>query len=206
MRWDKGDWILDITDFPRSTVMVQYQLVNDDDVLGRVEAVDLLAQRPADRLALDALVRSTRNDRFWAVRARAVDAIGAWASDSSRAAIPPMKSVKDALLRATFDPDARVREAAAKALGLLPLSGPAVLDVVIRLRTLARNDRSLIVRGAALASDIRLEKDAAIPLAKQLMAPVVWQNVIRAQALSALKEIDTSEARQVIQQYAPTTQ
>jgi HEAT repeat protein len=117
-----------------------------------------------------------------------------------------MKSVKDALLRATFDPDARVREAAAKALGLLPLSGPAVLDVVIRLRTLARNDRSLIVRGAALASDIRLEKDAAIPLAKQLMAPVVWQNVIRAQALSALKEIDTSEARQVIQQYAPTTQ
>jgi hypothetical protein len=38
------------------------------------------------------------------------------------------------------------------------------------------------------------------------MAPVVWQNVIRAQALSALKEIDTSEARQVIQQYAPTTQ
>jgi aminopeptidase N len=206
MRWDKGDWILDITDFPRSTVMLQYQLVNDDDVLGRVEAVDLLAQRPADRLALDALVRSTRNDRFWAVRARAVDAIGAWASDSSRAAIPPMKSVKDALLRATFDPDARVREAAAKALGLLPLSGPAVLDVVIRLRTLARNDRSLIVRGAALASDIRLEKDAAIPLAKQLMAPVVWQNVIRAQALSALKEIDTSEARQVIQQYAPTTQ
>jgi aminopeptidase N len=206
IRWDKGDWILDITDFPRSTAMLQYQLVNDDDVLGRIEAVDILAQRPADRLALDALIRSTRNDRFWAVRARAVDAIGEWASDSSRATIQPMKSVKDALVRATFDPDARVREEAAKALGHLPLSGPAVLDVVIRLRTLARNDRSLVVRGAALGSDIRLEKDAAIPLAKQLMVPEVWQNVIRAQALSALKEIDTPEARQLVQQYAPTVQ
>jgi aminopeptidase N len=206
IRWDKGNWILDITDFPRSTAMMQHQLVNDDDVLGRIEAVDVLAQRPADRFALDALIRSTRNDRFWAVRARAVDAIGVWASDSSRATIAPMKSVRDALLRATFDPDARVREEAAKALGYLPISGPAALDLVVRLRSLARNDRSMIVRGAALASDIVLEKDAAIPLAKQLMAPEVWHNAIREPALNALKAIDTPEARQLVQQYAPASQ
>ena len=206
IRWDKGDWILDIADFPRSTAMMRYQVVNDDDVLGRIEAVDVLAQRPADRFALDALIRSTRNDRFWAVRARAVDAIGVWASDSSRATIAPMKSVRDALLRATFDPDARVREEAAKALGYLPISGPAALDLVVRLRSLARNDRSMIVRGAALASDIVLEKDAAIPLAKQLMAPEVWHNAIREPALNALKAIDTPEARQLVQQYAPASQ
>ena len=206
IRWDKGDWILDITDFPRSSAMLQYQLVHDDDVLGRIEAVDVLAQRPADRLALDALVRSTRNDRFWAVRARAVDAIGVWASDSSRATIAPMKAVREALIRATFDPDARVREEAAKALGQLPISGPAALDVVVRLRNVARLDRSFIVRGAALASDILLEKDAAIPLAKQLMAPETWRNVIREPALGALKAIDTPEARQLVQQYAPVSQ
>jgi aminopeptidase N len=206
IRWDKGDWILDITDFPRSSAMLQYQLVHDDDMLGRIEAVDVLAQRPADRLALDALVRSTRNDRFWAVRARAVDAIGLWASDSTRATIAPMKAVREALIRATFDPDARVREEAAKALGLLPISGPAALDVVVRLRNVARLDRSLVVRGAALASDILLEKDAAIPLAKQLMAPEVWQNAIREPALNALRAIDTPEARQLVQQYAPASQ
>jgi aminopeptidase N len=206
IRWDKGDWILDITDFPRSTAMMQYQLVHDDDVLGRIEAVDVLARRPADRLALDALVRSTRNDRFWSVRARAVDAIGVWASDSGRATIEPMKSVKDALLRATFDPDARVREEAVTALGHLPVSGAAAMDVVVRLRNVARIDRSFIVRGAALASDIRLEKDAAIPLARQLMAPEMWQNVVRVQALNALREIDTPEARQLVQQYAPLSQ
>jgi aminopeptidase N len=206
IRWDKGDWILDITDFPRSTAMMRYQLVNDDDVLGRIEAVDVLAQRPTDRFALDALVRSSRNDRFWAVRSRAVTALSAWGADSSRVSSQAMAGVKDALLRATFDPDARVRQSAAAGLGELPISGQEALDVVVRLRNVARTDRSLIVRGAALASDIRREKGAAIPLAKQMMATEEWEDVIRAQALTALKTVDTDEARQLIQQYAPVSQ
>lgn len=206
IRWDKGDWILDITDFPRSTAMMQYQLVNDDDVLGRIEAVDVLARRPTDRLALDALIRSSRNDRFWAVRERAADALTAWGSDSSRAGSRQMLAVKDALLRATFDPDARVRESAAAGLGHLGIRGSAAQDVIVRVRSVARTDRSLIVRGAALASDIRLEQAAAIPLAKQMMATDEWESVIRRQALDALKTVDTPEARQLVQQYTPPGQ
>jgi aminopeptidase N len=206
IRWDKGDWILDITDFPRSTAMMQYQLVNDDDVLGRIEAVDVLARRPTDRLALDALMRSSRNDRFWAVRARAVDALAAWGSDSTRAGSRPMQSVKDALLRATFDPDARVRESAAGGLGRLAISGTRAQDVIVRVRSLARTDRSMIVRGAALASDIRLEGSAALPLAKEMMATDQWESVIRRPALDALKTLDTPEARQLVQQFTPPGQ
>ena len=129
--------------------------------------------------------------------------VGVWGSNVSRAALRQMQTVKDALLRATFDPDARVRGEAATALGHLPFSGSAALDIVVRVRSLARTDRSLLVRGAALAADLRLEKNAAIPLAKTMMAPEVWQNAIRGQALNALKEIDTPEARQLLQQYAP---
>ena len=206
IRWDKGNWILDLTDFPRSTAMLQYQLVNDDDVLGRVEAVDVLAQRPADQRALDALIRSTRNDRFWGVRARAVDAIGGWGSDSTRAGLSQMRTVTNALVYATRDPDARVRQSAAIALGRLPLTGTPARDVVIRLREVARADKSFIVRGAALGSDIRLEKNAAIPLAKQMMTADVWQNVIRTPAVNALKAVGTPEALQLAQQYAPTGQ
>jgi aminopeptidase N len=206
VRWDKGNWILDITDFPRSTAMMRHQLVNDDDVLGRIEAVDVLAERPTDQLAVDGLVRATRNDRFWGVRARAVAAIGLWASDSRRATIAPMQAVRNALLAATRDPDARVRQEAATALGRLTLEGSAALEVVIRLREMARSDASFIVRGAALASDILLEKNAALPLAKQLMTPELWQNVIRTPALNALKAIDTPEARELIQQFAPAAQ
>ena len=201
IRWDKGNWILDITDFPRSTAMMRYQLVNDDDVLGRVEAVDILAQRPADQMALDALVRATRNDKFWGVRARAVSSIGAWGSFVTRASILPMRNVREAVVVATRDPDARVRQEAATALGQFVISGKVALDVGIRLREMARSDPSLIVRGAALASDIRLEKNAALPLAKQLMAQEVWNNVIRTPALNALKEVDTPEARQLAEQY-----
>ena len=206
IRWDKGNWILDITDFPRSTAMLRHQLVNDDDVLGRIEAVDVLAVRPADQIALDALVRATRNDRFWGVRQRAVAAIGAWTSDATRATIPPMQKVRDALIVASRDPDARVRQEAARALGQMTVSGNSLLDVTIRLRQIARSDPSLIVRGEALASVIRLEKNAALPLAKEMMAPEVWDNVIRTPALAALKTVDTPEARELINQYARAEQ
>ncbi len=206
IRWDKGNWVLDITDFPRSTAMLRYQLVYDDDVLGRIEAVDVLARRPGDQAALNALILSTRNDKFWAVRARAVDAVGAWGSDASRATIPPMRGVPPALVAATRDPDPRVRQSAATALGRLTLSGTTARDVNIRLREIARGDPSLIVRGAALASDILLEKNGALPLAKQMMAAEVWQNVIRTPAVNALKVVGTPEALALAEQYAAPAQ
>ena len=99
-----------------------------------------------------------------------------------------------------------MRQSAATGLGRLPLAGPAARDVVIRLRELARTDPNLIVRGVALAADIRLEKNAAIPLAKQLMATDVWQSVIRGPAVNALKDVGTPEALQLVQQYAPANQ
>jgi len=120
--------------------------------------------------------------------------------------MPQMRMVTNALVAATRDPDARVRQEASTALGRLPLTGTAARDVVIRLREVARSDPSLIVRGAALGSDIRLEKNAAIPLAKQLMTADLWQNVIRGPAVNALKAVGTPEALQLVQQYTPTGQ
>jgi len=78
--------------------------------------------------------------------------------------------------------------------------------VIVRLRNVARLDPSLIVRGAALASDILLEKDASLPLARQLMAAETWRSVIRKPAIAALQAIDTPEARKLAQQYAPVSQ
>jgi HEAT repeat protein len=183
--------------------MLVYQLVNDDDVLGRIEAVQSLGDRPADQRALTALIAAGRNDKFWAVRARAVAAVGVWASDETRVAVPAMRSVKAALLAATRDHDARVRQEAATALGHIATGGTVPLDVTSRLREIARSDTSLTVRGVALAADIRLERDAAIPLAQQLMAPEVWNNVIRKPALEVLATLDSPEARSLVQKYTP---
>ncbi|MFN2636713.1 MAG: M1 family aminopeptidase [Gemmatimonadaceae bacterium] len=203
VRWDKGDWILDIADFPRSTNMMRYQLTHDDDVVGRIEAVDVLTDRPADPAALSALIASARNDRFWGVRARAVTALAAWASAPNRVGIPPMRNVRTALMTATRDIDARVRQAAVTGLGRIATEVTVPLTLTTRLREIARSDQSLIVRAAALASDIRLEKNGAVPLATQLMAPDVWQNVIRSAAIEALKEVGTPEALELAQKYAP---
>jgi len=109
-------------------------------------------------------------------------------------------------MAATRDPDSRVRQEAVTAIGRLTLSGTTARDVNIRLREIARMDQSLFVRGVALASDILLEKNAALPLAKQMMASEVWQNVIRTSAINALKAVGTPEALQLVQQYAPTAQ
>ncbi len=206
IRWNKGGWILELSDFPRSTAMLQQELVYDDDVLGRIEAVQVLADRQADRNAIDALRRAARNDRFWAVRARAVDALGEWGSDSSRAAASPMRNITTELVTATRDIDARVRQSAARALGGLVLSGTSLRDVAIRLRQLARDDPNYFVRGSALAADIRLEKNAALPLARQLMAANLWQDVIRRPALAALKALGTPEAQQLANQYPTNDQ
>ncbi|MEO8579111.1 MAG: M1 family metallopeptidase [Gemmatimonadales bacterium] len=205
IRWDKGNWILDLTDFPRTTEMLRYQLHYDDDVLGRIEAVDLLAQRPADPAALTALMLATRNDKFWAVRARALTAIGVW-GDSTRASAAPMPNVVNALMAATLDPDARVRQEAATGLGRLAIKGTAARDIIVRVRQLARSDPNFFVRGAALAADIRLEKNAALALARQLMGPDVWQNVIRAPAIAALKSVGTPEALALAQEFTPPGQ
>jgi Aminopeptidase N len=201
LRWDKGNWILDLADFPRSTSMMQYQLTHDDDVLGRIEAVDVLRQRPRDQTALTALISAGSADRFWAVRQRAVDALAAWQADSSRGASQVARSVEQALLDATGDRDARVRSRAASALGQVPGGGALASEVIGRLRAIATSDASFFVRGDALASYVRLEKNSALPLVREMLVPDLWRDAIRRPVLEALKTVDTPEARELVQRY-----
>jgi len=72
-----------------------------------------------------------------------------------------MRPVTDALIAATRDPDARVRQEAVTGLGRIGFTGTTARDVFIRLREVARSDPSFIVRGAALGADIRLDHNVA---------------------------------------------
>jgi len=177
IRWNDGGWVLEAHDFPRPTVMLRYQLEHDDDVLGRLEAVSLLADRPAERLALAAVADAARRDRFWAVR------------EAAAGALQKFTGAAAALLDASVDPDARIRQSAAGALAAFPGAG-----VEARLNELARSDSSLFVRGAALGSYARIAPSAALPAIREALGRDSWLDIERAGAVRALEFVDAPEA------------
>jgi aminopeptidase N len=186
IRWDKGNWLLDLTDFPRPTVMLAWQLAHDDDVVGRVEAVDLLAKRTDELVARRALIAATR-DAAHAVRARAVGAL------RSQAGAP---MVADAILTASRDSDARVRQAALKA--LVDVHSAAAAS---RAREAATSDPSLINRGSALLTLAALDGDAALDVIKSALASDSWLDLSRTQAVTALGTIDSPTSLPTLMRY-----
>ena len=184
IRWDRGNWLLDVTDFPRTTVMLEHQLARDTDILGRIEAAEQLAARTGDTRAVAALGTALASDGAWAVRARAAAALGTFAGDSFA-----MMHV----LRATADPDSRVRTAAATATGAAA-AGAQHATALTRLRALAERDSSRHVRGAALAAYARLDTAGALAVIEPVLARESWLDIERTQAITALAELGSPEA------------
>jgi aminopeptidase N len=186
IRWDAGDWLLDLADFPRPTSMLTWQLAHDSDATGRIEAIDALAPRLAGESgARDAVARAAHADSLWMVRARAVGALGATVSQDS---------ARNAVLGATRDSDTRVREAAALALAGATGNG----DATSRLRALATGDRSWWVRAAAMRAIVGVDSAVALDVARDLLRREEWRDVARVAALEALARIRSAESRALI--------
>ncbi|HEY9427193.1 MAG TPA: M1 family aminopeptidase [Gemmatimonadaceae bacterium] len=217
IRWNDGGWILEAHDFPRPTVMLRYQLQHDDDVIGRLEAVSLLSERPAERIAASTVADAARADAFWAVReaaaaalqkfaigssvARADSASGAATSAGGASTLARATRFQDsvatvALLAASADSDARVRESAAGSLSAFPGD-----SVEARLRELARSDSSLFVRGAALVSYARIAPSEAVAVIRETLQRDSWLDIERTSAVQALQYVDTPEAWNMLLPY-----
>lgn len=187
IEWNRGDWILGLTDFPRSTAMLDYQLAHGDDVASRAEAITLLGTRTRDVAAAHAIAGAAGSDPFWGVRSLALHTLIGFPSDSiARAAI----------LAAAHDSDSRIRQAAVGALAGFPGS-----DTETLLRTVARHDASPIVRGIAVASYLDVAGDAAVPLAEEVMSQSSWRDVLRAPAMAVLKGMQSEASRTLYQKY-----
>jgi aminopeptidase N len=192
IRWDAGDWLLDLADFPRPTAMLAWQLAHDSDVLGRIEAIEAIAPRvEREPEARDAVARAARGDSLWMVRARAVEALAPIVStDSARAVV----------MHATRDSDTRVREAAALALAQATGSG----DAMSRLRALAQNDRSWWVRIAAMRAIVGVDSVVALGLAREMLRREEWRDLARVAALEALARIRSPASRTLILEHVGT--
>src|SRR5207253_7714170 len=104
VNFDYGSTIIKELIFNKTTGQLLFQLAQDQDVLGRIWALQQLGTRmndtkigPADRLAIiKALSEATTKDQFWGTRLEGATALNG------------TKEAKDALLAATQDANARV--------------------------------------------------------------------------------------------------
>lgn len=180
--------------FDKTTEDLAYQLTRDDDVLGRIWALDQLAGRVTaattsegekQRIATE-LANAVKRDKFWGMRVDAATAL-ADVKDSS---------ARNALIAATRDPDARVR---ARAITSLAKSkDPSLANLFVKLL----NDQSYaVIKAAALALGETRSPSAYDGLAKLLNIPS-WRDNIKASALSGLGALQDKRALDVAFRYA----
>jgi aminopeptidase N len=192
IRWNKGKWLLELTDFPRPLSMYMYQLAHDDDVLGRVEAIAALRQHMTDPEVVNAFVNAVSQDSVWDIRVRALDALAQHPLPSTS-----LEAVASATLRALDYYDARVRVAAARTLGKLPSTPQTVEELADR----AQHDGSFFVRAAALASYLQLTGESGLALAEQVLATPSWRNTLRGPALEVLGAMPGEAAKALYEKY-----
>ncbi len=187
IRWNKGKWLLELSDFPRSTSMLAWQLEHDDDVTGRIEAARLLGQRKNDTTARVALDSAVRRDKYWAVRADAARSLAQLSSDTL---------ARNILLDASGDRDPRVRRAVVAA-----LRGYPGTFTYTRLRVMAFADVSWFVRSDALAAYVKLTGERSLPDIRSYLDRDSWLDLARAGALSALQEVSQATAWEILPRY-----
>jgi aminopeptidase N len=107
VRFDEGGHILKELEFIKDRTELIYQLRHDDDVIGRLLAIQALVTFPPFDEGYEAFIRAAREDPVGAVRGEAIAALGRW---GGKAAVNP-------LLDLVEDEDMGVRQAAVGALG-----------------------------------------------------------------------------------------
>ena len=133
VRFDPNATIPKTLRFPRSQEMLKYQLENDPDCMGRIEAI-LELKALGDPKCVSVLGKTVRKDPFWGVGREAALALGELKSEAA----------KKELLGSLKVLHPKVRRAVAAALGRFRDETCAAA-----LKTLAENDTSYFVQADA---------------------------------------------------------
>lgn len=182
--FDYGGTLIKELIFIKTTGQLEYQLAHDQDVLGRVWALQQLTPRikeektsAADRQAIiktisDALTK----DKFWGTRLEAATSLNG------------LNEAKDVLLAATKDANARVRARAVTALAAT--KDPALANTYQQLLS----DQSYaVIKAAAVALGQTKSAGVYDSLVRLIDAPS-WRDSIRASALSGLAALGDKRA------------
>jgi aminopeptidase N len=181
VRFDPGNNWLKTVEFKRGKDMLLYQLKNDDDVVGRIDAAKELGKLGTQE-AVDALKDAVQKDKFWAVQAEAARALGLMRSEIAR----------DALLVCINVRHPKARRGVLAGLGQFRRDEKvaAALEAVLR-----KGDASYYAEANAAQSlgQTRGAKAFAV-LANVAMKKESQNDVIRSQALLGLAELKDERA------------
>ena len=179
--------------FQKTTEELAYQLTRDEDVLGRIWALNQLAGRVTgattaavekERIANE-LANVVSRDKFWGVRLDAAAALANVKDPSARAA----------LVAATRDSDARVRARAVTSLAVS--KDPSLASLYERLLS----DQSYaVIKAAAVALGETRSSGAFESLAK-LLNTRSWRDNIRVSGLSGLAALQDKRALDIAFRY-----
>ena len=194
VNFDYQGTLIKVLNFEKSPEQLAYQLSHDQDVLGRVWALQRLSARLKDQATPESekqqitgqLASALTGDKFWGVRLQAATALNNAPGDAARTA----------LLAALKDPKSAVR---ARAITSLASSRDANLASVYQQ---ASSDQSyVVIRAASLALGQTKSAGAYDALVKQLDMPS-WRDTIRTSALSGLVALGDPRALEIGLKYA----
>src|SRR5262245_53821795 len=179
----KGTLIKEL-DFKKSAQELAYQLEHDEDVLGRLWALNQLnaslkTQSGAEKDATAAkLAKVITTDKFWGMRLEAASALSG----------VPGQAVRDALLAGVKDPNARVR--ARSITSLAALKDSSLANVFQQ----SLNDQSYgVIRASALALGQAKTPEAYDSLTK-LLDQQSWRDSIKISGLIGLQALGDKRA------------
>ncbi|HVS21270.1 MAG TPA: M1 family aminopeptidase [Pyrinomonadaceae bacterium] len=184
VNFDYGDTLIKELVFSKTTGQLLYQLAHDQDVLGRIWALQQLSARMNDanttgadrRTIIKAIGDAATKDQFWGARLEAVTALNG------------LKDAKALLLTAIKDANARVR---ARAINSLAATKDASLADAYRQLL---GDQSYAVIRAAAAALGQTKSPAAYDALMKIIDMPSWRDTIRASALIGLAALGDKRA------------
>jgi len=184
VNFDYGGTLIKELLFDKTTGQLVYQLAHDQDVLGRIWALQQLRARlnesrtsPNDRQAIiGGLSDTLTKDQFWGTRLEAALSLSG------------VKETREALLAATKDSDARVRARAVTSLAAM--KDASLADAYRQLLA----DRSYaVIRAAAVALGQTKSPNAYEALSRLIDEPS-WRDTIRASGINGLAALGDKRA------------
>ncbi len=182
--FDNGYWILKELDFPKTFQELQYQLLYDDDMIGRFLAAEQLAS--FGEKAIPVLEKAYIREQFYAVRIAIIKNLSKITSHST------LRVLK----KATGDADPRVREVTMQALANFPEE-----EVVKLLYQQFKSEEKDYVRAEAIKSLSIINPPGNFEFLKEALKLNSHNNIIRVKIFESFIHHKTTEALELAREF-----